>query len=84
MFLSAYGRRHMMEIQELVKEFDDRICLSDQNLSERFGIDNGAAILSQYFQKKDNLYFLPLQINTPASFVTCKVFPCNIFCFKKN
>ncbi len=50
-YFSAYGRRHMMEIQELVKEFDDRICLSDQNLSERFGIDNGASILSQYFQK---------------------------------
>ena len=46
---STYGSSHMQEISQLVKQFDDRIVLSAEKLYERFGSDNGAAILSTYF-----------------------------------
>ncbi len=46
---SAYGRNHMREVSALVKGFDDRIVLSADRLYERFGMENGAGILSGYF-----------------------------------
>ncbi len=46
---SAYGRNHMREVSALVKGFDDRIVLSADRLYERFGMENGADILSGYF-----------------------------------
>lgn len=48
---STYGTAHMQEITELVQKFDSRIILAAENLYERFGLDNGAEILSQYFSK---------------------------------
>lgn len=50
---STYGTAHMQEITELVQKFDSRIILAAENLYERFGLDNGAEILSQYFSKVD-------------------------------
>lgn len=47
---STYGNSHMKEIGELVTTFDDRITLSNEKLYERFGKENGAAILSNYFK----------------------------------
>lgn len=50
MFLcSTYGTRHMKEISELVQEFDNRIILAAENLYEHFGLENGGAILKNYF-----------------------------------
>lgn len=57
-YFSAYGAHHMMEIQEMVKAFDDRITLSDQSLSKRFGIENGTATLGKYFNEVE---FLPYE-----------------------
>lgn len=48
---STYGTAHMQEITELVQKFDSRIILAAENLYERFGLDNGAEILNQYFSK---------------------------------
>lgn len=48
---STYGQMHMKEINELVREFDDRIVLSAEHLYERFGRENGRGILEQYFQE---------------------------------
>ena len=50
---STYGTAHMQEITELVQKFDSRIILAAENLYERFGLDNGAEILNQYFSKVD-------------------------------
>lgn len=47
---STYGDSHMKEITKLVKEFDDRIALSGDNLFERFGLDNGHVILNRIFR----------------------------------
>ena len=46
---STYGSEHMKEVSELVQSFDDRIVLSAEKLYERFGRENGAEIMEQYF-----------------------------------
>ena len=39
----------MQEITQLVKEFDSEITLSNHVLYEKFGLENGKMILSQFF-----------------------------------
>ncbi len=46
---STYSANHMKEITQLVQEFDSHIVLSADRLYERFGLENGADILSPYF-----------------------------------
>ena len=46
---STYGSRHMQEVSRLVQDFDSRIVLSADRLYEKFGRENGIAILQQYF-----------------------------------
>lgn len=48
---STYGAKHMKEIRELVKRFDERIVLSGKDLYEIFGLDNGAELLGKTFQQ---------------------------------
>lgn len=48
-FCSAYGQNHMKEVGALVQAFDDRIVLSADKLFDRFGMENGREILSEYF-----------------------------------
>lgn len=47
---STYGKDHMIQISELVAEFDDRIILAADNLYNKFGKENGKEILSHYFK----------------------------------
>lgn len=57
LFASTYGSRHMKEITDLVKEFDDRIALAAKDLYLIFGLDNGEKILKKYFTSiEKNLY----------------------------
>ncbi|WP_167958668.1 MerR family transcriptional regulator [Anaerosporobacter faecicola] len=46
---STYGKQHMIEINQLVQAFDERIVLSAEKLYDRFGRENGASLLSSYF-----------------------------------
>ena len=46
---SAYGQNHMKEVSRLVQGFDDRIVLSADKLYDRFGMENGEAVLADYF-----------------------------------
>lgn len=48
---STYSGQHMQEVSRLVQDFDDRIALSADRLYERFGKDNGAAILEKFFSQ---------------------------------
>ena len=48
---STYGTHHMKEITELVQDFDNRIVLAAENLYERFGLENGADLLSPHFSR---------------------------------
>lgn len=47
---STYGKNHMMEVGQMVKEFDDRIVLSAEKLYENFGRENGTELLNSYFK----------------------------------
>ncbi len=46
---STYGREHMKEISQMGREFDSRMRLSDVNLYEIFGLENGEEELRPYF-----------------------------------
>ncbi|MDR2024764.1 MAG: MerR family transcriptional regulator [Hungatella sp.] len=55
-YCSTYGSDHMKEISQLVKEFDSRIALSEVNLYDVFGLENGEEILKSHFhdlERKD-------------------------------
>lgn len=45
------GEHHMQEVEELVKEFNPKIQLSAVRLYENFGLENGEALLSQFFDR---------------------------------
>lgn len=47
---STYGQNHMKEITELVQAFDSRIVLASENLYDRFGLENGPALLAPHFR----------------------------------
>ena len=49
LYCSTYGKNHMREIRELVKEYDPRIQLSKNDLFERFGLEQGRTLLEPYF-----------------------------------
>lgn len=49
LYCTAYGRNHMREITDLVKEYDTRITLSNLQLYDVFGLENGYQLLSPYF-----------------------------------
>ena len=48
---STYGRDHMREVTELAQGFDGRVMLSGEKLYEKFGLENGAVILGESFEK---------------------------------
>lgn len=50
---STYGSDHMKEVSELVHGFDEHIVLSADKLYERFGRENGAEILADYFPEAE-------------------------------
>lgn len=49
LYCSTYGKNHMKKITEIVQNFDSRINLSNHNLYDIFGLENGEDILSKYF-----------------------------------
>lgn len=46
---STYGSQHMREVNDLVTSYDSRIVLSSDKLYHRFGKENGASLLTPYF-----------------------------------
>ena len=46
---STYGKDHMREITQLVQDFDTDIVLSEKNLYDVFGLENGKEELEAYF-----------------------------------
>ncbi len=54
---STYGKAHMKEITQLVQDFDADIVLSEKNLYDVFGLENGKEELEAYFsQVEKRLY----------------------------
>lgn len=50
LYCSTYGKNHMKEITELVKEYNPKINLSNMNLYDIFGLENGEEILKEHFE----------------------------------
>ena len=50
---STYGREHMKEVSQLVREFDERIALSADKLYEKFGKENGRELLRESFSQAE-------------------------------
>ncbi len=46
---ATYGKAHMREVTGLVQEFDPAIVLSADHLYEKFGLENGAALMAPFF-----------------------------------
>lgn len=65
-YCSTYGKRHMREITDLVKEFDSRITLSEVILQDQFGIENGEKRLNPYFSKIEFIKYEDALIVTDA------------------
>lgn len=56
-YCSTYGAEHMKEIGRLVKEFDSRIVLSEVNLYDVFGLENGREILERHFSSVEKIMY---------------------------
>lgn len=56
-YCSTYGKEHMKEIGQMVKEFDSRIVLSPVNLYEIFGLENGKEQLLPYFSSVEMILY---------------------------
>lgn len=56
-YCSTYGKDHMKEISQLVKEFDSRIALSEVNLYDVFGLENGKELLEKHFASVDQVVY---------------------------
>lgn len=49
-YCSTYGKNHMKEMTEIIKEYNPKIVLSNVKLYDVFGLENGYEILKHYFQ----------------------------------
>lgn len=68
---STYGDSHMKEVSQLVQRFDKRITLSDDDLHQRFGHENGTAVLDKYFSNINwTSYEDELLVTEPESLVS--------------
>lgn len=64
---STYGQAHMKEIGQLVKEFDSRITLSEVNLYDVFGLENGQEALERHFERVEKVtYSDGLKVGSPG------------------
>ena len=58
----------MKEISQLVKEFDSRIALSEVNLYDVFGLENGEEILKSHFHSVEKKEYKDyLEVSDPGA-----------------
>ena len=68
---STYGSSHMQEITQLIKDFDERITLSDHKLYDVFGLENGEEQLKKVFsQVKEVDYKDELLVDQPEPLIS--------------
>lgn len=72
-YCSTYSKKHLLEINEIVKNFDDRICLSIDSLPDCFGLENGKEILLNYFSfvelRKYNDYLIVDEVQPLVDYI---------------
>lgn len=86
---STYGSRHMKEITDLVKGYDKRINLSEIELYEIFGLENGERLLREYFSDVKLVRYEDELMVTDADLLCDYIFSCHgnqneILCDKKS
>lgn len=70
-FCSTYGKQHMQEITQLVRDFDQRITLSDRRLYDIFGLENGKKQLEKVFSKvEERKYEDELLVDQPEPLIS--------------
>lgn len=74
---STYGCHHMQEISQLVKEYDDRITLSAKDLYEIFGKENGASLMSPFFNDIEWLEYPDSLLVTDAEALVAYILSCH-------
>jgi Methylase involved in ubiquinone/menaquinone biosynthesis len=67
---STYGNKHMKEISLLVQRFDSHIALSDKDLYQQFGLENGRDFLEPFFKNVSCIrYEDEIYLNTPGPLI---------------
>ncbi len=49
-YATTFGKAHMQEIHDVIKQYDEKIKLKENTGYKAFGIDNGRQILEKYFK----------------------------------
>ena len=76
-YCSTYGKTHMKEITDIVQNFDATIVLSENNLYERFGLENGESILKNYFSEIKKVIYPDCLIIDEAQPLIDYIMSCN-------
>lgn len=76
-YCTTYGKNHMREISELVKEFDNRIVLSEIELYKIFGIENGFDILKSHFEEVELKMYEDELLVDDAEILADYIFSCH-------
>lgn len=74
---STYGSNHMKEITHLVQQYDSRILLSAKSLYDRFGLENGASFLTEYFSKVQRIDYEDSLLVTDAEPLIAYILSCH-------
>lgn len=86
---STYGNRHMKEITDLVKAYDKRINLTEIELYEIFGLENGERLLKEYFSDVRLVRYQDELVVKDADLLCDYIFSCHgnqneILCDRKS
>lgn len=57
LYLSTIGKNHLIELRELLKEFKSNIVIAQSDFAEDFGLENGEAQISKYFDTTELLRY---------------------------
>lgn len=57
LYASTIGKKHLLELKNLLREFNTNVVISKSDFSEEFGLENGENQLSDYFHKTDILKY---------------------------
>jgi ubiquinone/menaquinone biosynthesis C-methylase UbiE len=57
LYVSTIGKRHLIELKELLEEFNSNIVISQLDFSEDFGLENGESQISHYFNSIELLKY---------------------------
>jgi ubiquinone/menaquinone biosynthesis C-methylase UbiE/DNA-binding transcriptional MerR regulator len=57
LYVSTIGKRHLIELKELLEEFNSNIVISQLDFSEDFGLENGESQIYHYFNSIELLKY---------------------------